>query len=1040
MQRLRAGWLSFRRIHLAALIADWRRTLLSVIGVALGVTVVLGTLILKSELARPFDSFGPSLAHAADNGVVEVTPNVSGRLPIETVNRLRAEVPGAEAVIPIVAGLTPVDVSGGSGTLPARPASGLPARPPPGFFLLGGSCQIELLVGSFNCEQRARDEKPADGPGVPLEVPAVIAQRHGLQLGDELRIPGLPPGSAHLGWTFPEFDRVEGINDGYVLLAPSVDIAASMLSTPGYATAAFVLPRPGAEITADIDRVIAGVATAGPPRPHQPALFEAGTQSLNLTVLAGVLVGVLIALNTILLAVEDRRAVMGTIGAIGAKPIGLFGGMLGEGAVVGALGGLLGVPSGFLLGTYLVDRFGQAMLAGSGGTIAAHFTPSLIVIGAAAGIVCGILAMIGPAVRLVREGPLASMASAGGVQRVRTIPMWPLVAGIGLLAGAVVVLKIFERGSLPLNMGINAMTVGMFGVALVTMWIAPRGAGLLIRLLTVARPDVGRLLGADVRRYTLMFALSAAILAAETSLAISSQSMQLLGTSQVAAQKADRLPAALLIAGQSVLDQRDGQLADSTFKLITGAADGRDVSSRWRSTISSGTSSRLVIGVTPGDWYSQALYEPTGVHDRLWQGLRAGEIGLSEVAAGRLGVAPGETVELPTVEGPKHYRVAGIFRPRMINDTAVGDIVLVSDGLARSDWAAVRDQVAVGYATAADATAHRDDFLDLGAGLSVYDNEQWRSEAATGITRFLEPYTIAAYVVMAAAGLSVLNVFVLGLVQRKRERAVLRAIGVVPRQEQAVVIAHAGAACVIGRCSRRAWGRRSHVSVVAGLTRVLRHQDRLGCAGTATANRSGRRDRARHGCRGVSGDPYATVGNGRGTASQLTPDRISVVPRRNRPRLQWRATALVTPHAERLFLCGTETDDRSIVPQWQKGGTTMVTAKHIDGDGGSSGHLGELSACRHAYDCVDPRHISRGDGLVVAVLDSKASMVAPAVKLTASPRRNSSRLARQQAAAAAIGARRTKPRLRRAARHRRFKRGRRGTGPVREQAGGQDRD
>ena len=194
MYRLRAAWRTFRRIHLAALIADWRRTLLSAIGVALGVTVVLGTLILKTELARPFDSFGPSLTHAADTGVVEVTPNVSGRLPIETVSRLRADVAGAEAVIPVVASLTPVDVAGGTH----------------GFFLLGGSCQIELLVGSFNCEQRARDEKPADGSGVPLEIPAVIAQRLGLQLGDELHIPGLPPGSAHLGWVFSEFDRVEG--------------------------------------------------------------------------------------------------------------------------------------------------------------------------------------------------------------------------------------------------------------------------------------------------------------------------------------------------------------------------------------------------------------------------------------------------------------------------------------------------------------------------------------------------------------------------------------------------------------------------------------------------------------------------------------------------------------------------------------------------------------------------------------------------------------------------------------------------------------
>ncbi|HEY4794913.1 MAG TPA: ABC transporter permease, partial [Mycobacterium sp.] len=445
MESLRAGWMSFRRIHLAALIADWRRTLLSMIGVALGVTVVLGVLILKSELSRPFDAFGPSLTHAARRGVIEVTPNVSGRLPIETVSRLRAEVAGAEAVIPVVAGLTPVDVPGG-GTQ--------------GFFLLGGSCQIELLVGSFNCEQRARDVKPADGPGVPLEVPTAIAQRHGLQLGEELRIPGLPPGSAHLGWTFPEFDRVEGINGGYVLLAPSVDVAASMLGSSGYATAAFVLPRRGADITADVHRVTAGIATAGAPRPQQPAMFENATQSFNLTVLAGVLIGFLVAVNTILLAIEDRRAVMGTIGAIGARPIGLFGGMLGEGAVVGVLGGLLGVPTGFLLGTYLVNRFGHSMLEGSGGTIAAHFTPSLIVIGAAAGIVCGILAMTGPALRLVREGPLASMASVGGIQRARTIPMWPLVAGAGALVAAVVVLKIFERGALPLNVGIYGMTVG----------------------------------------------------------------------------------------------------------------------------------------------------------------------------------------------------------------------------------------------------------------------------------------------------------------------------------------------------------------------------------------------------------------------------------------------------------------------------------------------------------------------------------------------------------------------------------------------------
>lgn len=774
MRTLRAGWLAFRRIHLCALIADWRRTLLSIIGVSLGVAVVLGSLILKHELVRPFDSFGPSLTHAADSRVIQVVPNVSGRLPVETVNRLRAEVVQAEAVIPVVAGLTPADVAGSSH----------------GFFLLGGSCQVELLVGPFNCEQRS-GEKPADGPGVPLQIPTVIADRHGLQLGDELRIPGLPPGSAHIGWTFPEFDRVEAINDGYVLLAPSIDIAAGMLATPGYVTTAFVLAKPGADIAGGVERVIADVATSGSPRPQLPAVLENGTQSFNLTVLAGILIGFLVAVNTILLAVEDRRAVMGTIGAIGAKPLGLFSGMLGEGALIGFLGGLLGVPSGFLLGTYLVDRFGRRLLAGSGGTITAHFTPDLITIGAAAGTAAGILAMIGPALRLVRDGPLGSMASVGGVQRDRRIPMWPLLAGVGMMAAAVVVLKVFQRGWLPLYVGINGMTVGLYGLAFVTVWLAPRVADVLIDLLTSARPDVGRLLRADVRRYKLLFGLSAAVLTTGTSIAIGSHSMQLLGTEQIAAQKGDRLPAALLIAAQSVLDQRDGHLTDTTFKLVTDAADGRSVSSRWRSTISSGTLSRLVIGVTPGDWYSRSLYEPTGARDGLWQGLGQGEVGLSQIAASRLGVHPGQTVSLPTVHGTKQYRVAGIFRPHMVDDTAIGDIVLVSENLARTDWAAVRDQVAVGFSSVADAKSHRDDFVGLGAGLSVYDDEQWRTQATAGITRLLEPFTMSGYVVMAVAGLSVLNVFVLGLVQRKRERAVLRAIGATPPQEQAVIVAHA---------------------------------------------------------------------------------------------------------------------------------------------------------------------------------------------------------------------------------------------------------
>ena len=76
-----AARLSVRRIHLAALLCAWRRRLRSAIGVAVGVTVVLGTLVLKAELTRPFEAFGPSLAHAAATGVVEQLASAGVAVP-----------------------------------------------------------------------------------------------------------------------------------------------------------------------------------------------------------------------------------------------------------------------------------------------------------------------------------------------------------------------------------------------------------------------------------------------------------------------------------------------------------------------------------------------------------------------------------------------------------------------------------------------------------------------------------------------------------------------------------------------------------------------------------------------------------------------------------------------------------------------------------------------------------------------------------------------------------------------------------------------
>ena len=145
-------------------------------------------------------------------------------------------------------------------------------------------------------------------------------------------------------------------------------------------------------------------------------------------------------------------------------------------------------------------------------------------------------------------------------------------------------------------------------------------------------------------------------------------------------------------------------------------------------------------------------------------------------------------------------------------------------------------------------------------------------EATAGITRFLEPFTIAGYVVMAAAGLSVLNVFVLGLVQRKRERAALRAIGMTAGQEQAVIVANACLLGVLVACLAVLGGMGLTYlwSLAHRCTTASRSNGECAESVLRTGVASG--VRSRPGGRGVSGDPCAATGNGRGTSKQLGVD------------------------------------------------------------------------------------------------------------------------------------------------------------------------
>ena len=127
--------------------------------------------------------------------------------------------------------------------------------------------------------------------------------------------------------------------------------------------------------------------------------------------------------------------------------------------------------------------------------------------------------------------------------------------------------------------------------------------------------------------------------------------------------------------------------------------------------ISSGMLSRVVIGVSRvTSSGGRSTRRPPTTTD---SGRGDGDIALSQIAASRPGARTGDSVQLPTVTG---LESSGWPASSADDDRRRrgGDIVLASDALARTDWAAVRDQVSVAYSSAAEAASHRDDFAAWG--------------------------------------------------------------------------------------------------------------------------------------------------------------------------------------------------------------------------------------------------------------------------------------------------------------------------------------
>jgi putative ABC transport system permease protein len=256
-----------------------------------------------------------------------------------------------------------------------------------------------------------------------------MARQRGLHVGSRLTLPIPPPDGSAVATgpgrrftvvgilsptlTAPDQWAIMSMADAGQLVAralPGAKPARGALSQ--LANGVDVYGQPGASLDAIARQIQATVVglQAIPPSAAIAAFQSLGAVYTTLTTgsaLVALVVGGLSVVNTMLMAVADRVREIGIKRAIGAPAGSIMAELLVESALLGALGGLVGLGVGWGL-TALINVSTEA----TQGTSLFLLTPRLVLAVPLFSIGLGVVAGLVPALRAARLDPVSALRSA----------------------------------------------------------------------------------------------------------------------------------------------------------------------------------------------------------------------------------------------------------------------------------------------------------------------------------------------------------------------------------------------------------------------------------------------------------------------------------------------------------------------------------------------------------------------------------------------------------------------------------------------------
>ncbi len=626
---------------------------LMTLGIALGVAVMVGIDLANASAERAFDLSASAITGRATHAIVAGSGGVDETLYVRlrTDPQWRSQFESAPTVRAFV-------VSPQLGDIP--------------FTLLGIDPFAEAPFRSYLSGGQGLDFQsiaPLLTQSGAILLSAPTAERYGLTpcIGEfndscrlEFSINGKTRSTYLVGLLEPSNDFARRALD--TLVISDIATAQSLTDTAGELTQIDLILPEGYDTTALTSALPAGnLLVASATRNDQVNTMTAAFR-VNLTALSllALLVGIFLIYNTMTFSVVQRRAMFGTLRSLGYTREQVFGMVLGEAALVGALGAGIGLGLGILLGQGAVQMVTQTIndLFFVVSVRGVQIPASSLLKGGLAGLFASLLAAAPPAWEAASVPPRLALSRAGLESKADAAVHLAAVLGIlAALAGGLI-LTIPTRDLVVSFTGTFAVIIGL---AALTPFVTVTLMRLLNDPLAALFGLLGRLAPRNVIRSQSRTAVAVAALMIAVSVTIGVQVMitsfrttvtlwldqTLQGDIYVSAQglSATRLdtpldPEVVAIALSNPLVQSSAVVRVVSVETKSGAVD--------------------LVAATSDPLDARVLLD--GNPENVVRKMKEGAILLSEPLAARLSIdSANGTFPLLTPDGWVQFPVAGVY-------------------------------------------------------------------------------------------------------------------------------------------------------------------------------------------------------------------------------------------------------------------------------------------------------------------------------------------------------------------------------------------